>query len=60
MPTLHWIGKEKVVRHHLDVAYRVLEPVSTFGDPDSAGRNKIIHGDNLEALKACCRSTRDA
>jgi len=25
MPTLHWIGKEKVVNHHLDVPYRVLE-----------------------------------
>ena len=25
MPTLHWIGKEKVVSHHQDVPYRVLE-----------------------------------
>lgn len=25
MPTLHWIGKEKVVNHHQQVPYRVLE-----------------------------------
>jgi adenine-specific DNA-methyltransferase len=25
MPTLHWIGKDKVINHHLDVPFRVLE-----------------------------------
>lgn len=25
MPTLDWIGKSKVVNHHLDVPYHVLE-----------------------------------
>ena len=25
MPTLEWIGKDKVVNHHLEVPYRVLE-----------------------------------
>ena len=24
MPTLNWIGKDKVVNHHLDVPFRVL------------------------------------
>jgi len=24
MPSLHWIGKEKVINHHLDVPFRVL------------------------------------
>ena len=50
MPTLNWIGKEKVVTHHLEVPYRVLDKQYTFGEPDSG--NMIIHGDNLEALKA--------
>jgi site-specific DNA-methyltransferase (adenine-specific)/adenine-specific DNA-methyltransferase len=27
MPTLNWIGKEAVVKHHKDVPYRLLEPV---------------------------------
>lgn len=51
MPSLHWIGKDKVVNHHLDVPYRVLEHQFAFGE-ESASGNKIIHGDNLEALKA--------
>lgn len=25
MPTLEWIGKDKVINHHLDVPYRVLD-----------------------------------
>ncbi|WP_223266472.1 hypothetical protein [Gelidibacter gilvus] len=25
MPTLNWIGKDKVISHHLDVPYRILE-----------------------------------
>ena len=30
MPTLHWIGKEVVVKHHKDVPYRLLEPVAAL------------------------------
>lgn len=51
MPTLHWIGKEKVINHHLDVPYRVLDHQYTFNSEEESG-NKIIHGDNLEALKS--------
>ena len=50
MPTLDWIGKEKVVNHHLDVPYKVLEKQYTYNAEDS--ENMIIHGDNLEALKS--------
>ena len=55
MPTLHWIGKDKVIKHHHDVPFRVLNHQYSFshtqGD-DSISENKIIHGDNLEGLKA--------
>lgn len=58
MPTLNWIGKDKVVSHHQDVPYRVLEHKYGFTaekgkqtEPTNSG-NKIIHGDNLEALKS--------
>ena len=58
MPTLNWIGKDKVVSHHQDVPYRVLEHKYGFtadkgeqSTPTNSG-NKIIHGDNLEALKS--------
>ena len=75
MPTLHWIGKEKVINHHRDVPYKVLEHEYRFeakipsreglggarlgvgssaeGHPEPVDDgNKIIHGDNLEALKS--------
>ncbi len=50
MPELTWIGKEKVVGHHQAAPFRVLERQYTYG-ADQSG-NMVIHGDNLEALKA--------
>lgn len=61
MPTLNWIGKEAVINHHNDVPFRVLERKYTWNADGSSAQqhasrvhstNKIIHGDNLEALKA--------
>ena len=57
MPTLHWIGKDKVINHHMDVPFKVLEHSYGFDngtqtDTETQSGNKIIHGDNLEALKA--------
>lgn len=58
MPTLHWIGKDKVINHHRDVPYKVLEHGYGFTaeegqtDAPTGSGNMIIHGDNLEALKA--------
>ena len=53
MPMLSWAGKAKVVNHHNDVPFRVLERKWAFGDGASTnGENMVIHGDNLAALKA--------
>ena len=57
MPTLEWIGKSKVINHHQDVPFRVLERKYSFDengqtDADNGSENMIIRGDNLEALKA--------
>lgn len=57
MPTLHWIGKEKVINHHLEVPYKILEHSYGYDNGrqsknETGSGNKIIHGDNLEALKA--------
>lgn len=56
MPTLHWVGKDKVVNHHHDVPFRLLDKQYTFtaneGSPANSTANRIIHGDNLEALKS--------
>lgn len=50
MPTLEWIGKDKVINHHQQVPYRVLEERYTYNAESS--ENMIIRGDNLDALKA--------
>lgn len=67
MPTLNWIGKQAVVKHHQEVPYRLLEPVPELSLPSTSGRgargegaavsqdfggNLIVQGDNLLALKA--------
>lgn len=52
MPTLSWIGKDKVVNHHLDVPFRTLDRQYVFSPAGQDDGNMIIHGDNLEALKA--------
>jgi adenine-specific DNA-methyltransferase len=52
MPTLNWIGKEAVVKHHKEVPFRLLEPVRDLSCGDSGSGNLIVQGDNLHALKA--------
>ena len=38
MPTLEWIGKSKVINHHQDVPFRVLERKYSFDKADSTTR----------------------
>ncbi|SHL57399.1 DNA methyltransferase [Flavobacterium xanthum] len=60
MPTLHWIGKDKIINHHQDVPYKVLNheygfsPLAPKGGTKTEvnSGNMIINGDNLEALKS--------
>ena len=53
MPTLEWIGKNKVVNHHQEVPFRVLERQYSFDEQgqhteNNGSENMIIHRDNLE------------
>ncbi len=57
MPTLHWTGKEKVINHHHEVPFRILEHIYAYKngektEEENKNGNRIIHGDNLEALKS--------
>lgn len=57
MPTLNWIGKDKIQKHHHEVAFRALEHKYGFNaqgqqEKPVDSENMIIHGDNLAALKA--------
>ncbi len=51
MPTLNWIGKDAVIRHHKEVPLRLLEPVASLSTGADSG-NILVQGDNLDALKA--------
>ena len=49
MPTLEWIGKDKVINHHQEVPYRVLERRYSYDeagqhDEDDGSENMIIRG----------------
>lgn len=57
MPTLDFKGKQFVYSHHLSVPFRELKvsadkSLPAKGASPSLDDNLIIHGDNLEALKA--------
>src|SRR5258705_7590665 len=57
MPTLEFKGKPFVYSHHLSVPFRELivdskKSLPAKGQKPSLDDNLIIHGDNLEALKA--------
>jgi len=52
VPTLQWVTRDADVKRADAVPYRLLEPVADLGGGDLAAGNMLIHGDNLEALKA--------
>ena len=52
MPTLDWIGKKAVVKHHKQVPFHLLQgnDALSVGEPGSG--NLLVQRDNLLALKA--------
>jgi adenine-specific DNA-methyltransferase len=57
MPTLNWIGKRKLLITTWMFPYKILEHSYGFDNGEQINAetnsgNKIIHGDNLEALKS--------
>jgi adenine specific DNA methylase Mod len=52
MPTLNWIGKQAVEKHHLEIPYKLLEYDESLSTGDQESGNLLIQGDNLHALKA--------
>lgn len=51
MASLNWIGKEAVMNHDKEVPFKLLEKVPSVS-VGKESKNLLIHGDNLEALKA--------
>ena len=52
MPTLQWWTRDDDVKAADAVPYRLLEELPDLGAGDPDAGNMLIHGDNLEALKA--------
>jgi hypothetical protein len=52
MPTLKWIGKDKVINYHNEVPFRLLNERTEYSVNGNETENLLVKGDNLEALKA--------
>ena len=52
MPSIDWIGKAAVERHHLEIPYRLVHCNGKLSAGDVAAGNLLVQGDNLEALRA--------
>lgn len=52
MPTLDWIGKKAVEKHHEEVPFHLLKCDNSLSVGDPGSGNLIVQGDNLLALKA--------
>jgi adenine-specific DNA-methyltransferase len=52
MPTLDWLTRREDEQTAGKAPYRLLEPVAELSSGDPAAENMLIHGDNLDALKA--------
>lgn len=50
MPTLNWMGREKATKSVKEVVMKILREDKSL--PCGSGDNVLVHGDNLEALKA--------
>lgn len=44
MPTLNWLGKDKIIKYDKKVSFKVLNKIYSYGEKYN---NMIIHGDNL-------------
>ena len=49
MPTLEWLGKDKVVNHHQEVPYRVLDRQYSYDETD----NIKPTGDEVPKVSGC-------
>lgn len=56
MPTLTWQGKDKIINHHRDIPFYLLDKQYSFQAENdkslNSNDNLIINGDNLLALKS--------
>lgn len=52
MPVLTWLTREHDLKSAQNAPYRLLEETPELSAGDATTENMLIHGDNLDALKA--------
>lgn len=52
MPILNWLTRDEDIRAAQRVPYRLLEEVPDLSAGDRDSGNMLVHGNNLDALKA--------
>lgn len=52
MPSLNWIGKQEAIRATDKIPYRIMEHDESLSYGAADNENLLIHGDNLDTLKA--------
>ena len=55
MPTLEWIGKSKVINHHQEVPFRVLERKYSFDE--NGQRSEDNSSENITRLSSWTKAT---
>ena len=60
MPTLEWIGKEKVINHHQEVPFRVLDRQYSFDENGQHAGEKVncAEGARTRYLRVTAAKTR--
>ena len=63
MPELNWVGKDKVITHHLDVPYRVLDRQYSYDehgqhDADNGSQNRSFMATTSKPSKLYYQNTK--
>lgn len=64
MPELNWVGKDKVITHHLDVPYRVLDRQYSYNEhgqhqEDNGSQNMIFTVTTSKPSKRSCHAMKE-
>ena len=52
MPTLNWVGKDKVINHHHDVPFRLLKKEYSFSTSSQSASQPASHIITIQSLIA--------
>ncbi len=59
MPTLEWIGKEKVINHHQEVPFRVLDRQYSFDESGQHAEEKVNCAEGAREAALGCNGSEN-